>query len=67
MSGPEKKRGPSRPGGGKRRNRSGRKELRQVAADYRQGQREALTDAEQLAKLDAAGRVATKERKRLSK
>jgi hypothetical protein len=63
---PTDKRGPAIPGGGKRMNRDTRKEARRAAAEAREADRKARSDKEQIARLDALGHAATKERKRLN-
>lgn len=45
-----KRRGPSKPGGGKRKNRDARKEARREAAQKRQAEYDALSDREKLAR-----------------
>lgn len=65
MPAPEKKRGPAKLGGGKRKNRDQRKEARRAAADLREGARNARTDKEQLQRLTDKGFRAKAERKRL--
>lgn len=60
-----KKRNPPRLGGGKRKNRDSRKELRRERAADRQAQRAARTNEQQVTVLDAHEHRAVKERKRL--